>query len=215
MPSSDIKTAGYLPPSIRLNIPCIPSYDCIVLATHTLADQNDESLRKWKESLGLGSGESISDPKDSRKVILLSLGLEVEGRPDIVIDLTQAGALETLNKKPFTIKEGATFRMKARFRVQHDILSGMKYVQVVSRMGVKQKMQEMIVSLPLLKLVLRARSVLMALLGLLLSQHDRQARVREEVYVPPRFPLHLASQHPPLSNSLTLSQSSPRPHPPG
>lgn len=110
------------------------------------SDQNDESLRKWKESLGLGSGNTISDPNDPRKVILLSLGLEVEGRSDIVIDLTQSGALETLNKKPFTIKEGATFRMKARFRVQHDILSGMKYVQVVSRMGVKQKMQEMIVS---------------------------------------------------------------------
>jgi hypothetical protein len=78
-------------------------------------------------------------------VILLSLGLEVEGRPDIVIDLTQKGALDTLNKKPFTIKEGATFRMKARFRVQHEILSGMKYVQVVSRMGAKTKMQEMIV----------------------------------------------------------------------
>jgi Rho GDP-dissociation inhibitor len=78
-------------------------------------------------------------------VILLSLGLEVEGRPDIVIDLTQKGALDTLIKKPFTIKEGATFRMKARFRVQHEILSGMKYVQVVSRMGAKTKMQEMIV----------------------------------------------------------------------
>jgi Rho GDP-dissociation inhibitor len=113
----------------------------------TLIDQNDESLRKWKESLGLGSGNTISDPNDPRKVILLSLGLEVEGRSDIIIDLTQTGALESLNKKPFTIKEGATFRMKARFRVQHDILSGMKYVQVVSRMGIKQKMQEMIVRL--------------------------------------------------------------------
>lgn len=40
-------------------------------------DQNDESLRKWKESLGIGSGTSISDPKDPRKVIILSLGLEV------------------------------------------------------------------------------------------------------------------------------------------
>lgn len=37
------------------------------------------------------------------------------------------------------------FRMKARFKVQHQILSGLKYVQVVSRMGVKNKMQEMIV----------------------------------------------------------------------
>jgi hypothetical protein len=90
-------------------------------------------------------------------VILLSLGLEVEGRPDIVIDLTQKGALDTLNKKPFTIKEGATFRMKARFRVQHEILSGMKYVQVVSRMGAKTKMQEMIVCVFRLSLIFSFR----------------------------------------------------------
>ncbi|KAK5741918.1 rho GDP dissociation inhibitor [Elasticomyces elasticus] len=107
-------------------------------------DQNDESLRKWKESLGIGSGKSISDPNDPRKCIILSLGLEVEGRSDIVIDLTKPGALDGLNKHPFTIKEGATFRMKACFKVQHQILSGMKYVQVVSRVGLKNKMQEMI-----------------------------------------------------------------------
>ncbi|KAK4936467.1 hypothetical protein LTR28_010160, partial [Elasticomyces elasticus] len=39
-------------------------------------DQNDESLRKWKESLGLGSGTPLSDPNDPRKVIIKSLGLE-------------------------------------------------------------------------------------------------------------------------------------------
>ncbi|KAF2723889.1 E set domain-containing protein [Polychaeton citri CBS 116435] len=107
-------------------------------------DANDESLRKWKESLGIGSGDTISDPKDPRKVIILSLGLEVEGRSDIIIELSAPDALETLNKKPFSIKEGATFRMKARFKVQHQILSGLKYIQVVSRMGVKNKMQEML-----------------------------------------------------------------------
>jgi Rho GDP-dissociation inhibitor len=81
-------------------------------------------------------------------VIIFSLGLEVQGRQDIIIDLTKPGALEDLNKHPFTIKEGATFRMKARFRVQHEVLSGLKYVQVVSRMGVRNKMQEMIVRRP-------------------------------------------------------------------
>ncbi|KAI5250242.1 E set domain-containing protein [Aureobasidium subglaciale] len=106
--------------------------------------QNDESLRKWKESLGIGSGTTIGDASDPRKVIIVSLGLEVEGRPDIIIDLSSQGALESLKSKPFTIKEGATFRMKARFRVQHQILSGMKYVQVVKRMGISNKMQEMI-----------------------------------------------------------------------
>jgi Rho GDP-dissociation inhibitor len=80
-------------------------------------------------------------------VVILSLGLEVEGRPDIILDLQKSSALEDLKNHPFTIKEGATFRMKARFRVQHQILSGMKYVQVVSRAGLKNKSQEMIVSL--------------------------------------------------------------------
>lgn len=108
-------------------------------------DANDESLNKWKASLGLGTGKDLSDPNDPRKVIILSLALEVQGRPDFVIDLTKPSALETLDKQPFTIKEGCQFRMKARFKVQHQILSGMKYVQVVSRMGMKNKMQEMIV----------------------------------------------------------------------
>lgn len=76
---------------------------------------------------------------------MLSLGLEVQGRPDIIIDLKTAGAVESLKSKPFVIKEGATFRMKTTFRVQHQILSGMKYVQVVKKMGFSNKTQEMIV----------------------------------------------------------------------
>ncbi|PSN61866.1 rho-gdp dissociation inhibitor [Corynespora cassiicola Philippines] len=109
-------------------------------------DQNDESLRKWKESLGLGGGKDLSDPSDPRKCIILSLGLEVEGRPDIIIDLKEPGAIDALKDKPFTIKEGAQFRMKAQFKVQHEILAGLKYVQVVKRAMISNKMQEMMVS---------------------------------------------------------------------
>lgn len=72
--------------------------------------------------------------------------VQVQGRPDIIIDLKAPGAVDSLKNKPFTIKEGAQFRMKATFKVQHQILSGLKYVQVVKRMGVGNKMQEMIVS---------------------------------------------------------------------
>lgn len=70
--------------------------------------------------------------------------LQVEGRPDIIIDLTPPGAVEALKDKPFTIKEGAKFRMKATFKVQHQILSGMKYIQSVKRHGIGNKIQEMI-----------------------------------------------------------------------
>ncbi|KAF2658763.1 rho-gdp dissociation inhibitor [Lophiostoma macrostomum CBS 122681] len=110
-------------------------------------DEHDESLRKYKESLlgaEVAAGNTISNPNDPRKCIILSLGLEVAGRPDIIIDLKSPGAVEALEKKPFTIKEGAEFRMKVCFQVQHQILAGLKYVQVVKRSVISQKQQEMI-----------------------------------------------------------------------
>lgn len=65
-------------------------------------DENDESLKRYKESLGIGSsGNQILDEKDPRLVIIQSLGLEVQGRPDTVIDLTGPGAVEQLKKKTF------------------------------------------------------------------------------------------------------------------
>ncbi|MCJ1354785.1 MAG: hypothetical protein MMC33_004775 [Icmadophila ericetorum] len=110
-------------------------------------DQEDESLNRWKASLGIAAstGPLALDPNDPRTCIIESLALEVEGRPDIVIDLTAPGATEKLKDKPFTIKEGAVFRMKARFRVQHGVLSGLKYVTAVKRKGIRVgKDQEML-----------------------------------------------------------------------
>lgn len=87
------------------------------------------------------------DPSDKRKCVITSLGLEVSGRQDIVIDLSGPEASKSLKDKPFTIKEGSKFRMKAQFRVQHEVLSGLKYIQVVKRKGMKVgKDEEMLVS---------------------------------------------------------------------
>ena len=71
----------------------------------------------------------------------------MEGRSDVVIDLSAPGALEGLKDKPFTIKEGATFRIKVVFQVHHEVLSGLKYLQVVKRKGIRvSKDEEMLVS---------------------------------------------------------------------
>ncbi|EEH40322.2 rho GDP-dissociation inhibitor [Paracoccidioides lutzii Pb01] len=112
-------------------------------------DANDESLKRWKASLGLGTGSSISDPNDPRKCIIKSLALEVEGRDDITIDLSSPGSVDKLKDQPFTIKEGSRFRIKATFVVQHEVLSGLKYIQVVKRKGVRiSKDEEMLGSYP-------------------------------------------------------------------
>jgi Rho GDP-dissociation inhibitor len=66
----------------------------------------------------------------------------------VVIELSAPGALEALKDKPFTIKEGATFRIKVVFQVHHEVLSGLKYLQVVKRKGIRvSKDEEMLVSL--------------------------------------------------------------------
>lgn len=74
--------------------------------------------------------------------------MDSPGRGPVTIDLSTAGSESTLKDKPFKIKEGAKFTMSATFRVQHEILSGLHYVQIVKRKGVRvSKDSEMIVSL--------------------------------------------------------------------
>jgi len=100
-------------------------------------DAGDESLNRWKASLGLAAGKPLGDPNDPRKVIIEEMALEVTGQPDIVVNLTQPDALKTLTNHPFSITEGSEYRMKIKFRVQHEVISGLRYLQVVKRKGIR------------------------------------------------------------------------------
>ncbi|KAK4188316.1 immunoglobulin E-set [Podospora australis] len=105
------------------------------LAEYQKMDENDESLQRYKASLGLSGGKDISDPSDPRVCIIKSLTMESPGRDPVVIDLSTPGSVETMKKTPFKIKEGAAFTMSAQFKVQHEILSGLHYVQAIKRKG--------------------------------------------------------------------------------
>lgn len=110
-------------------------------------DADDEALNRWKASLGIGAGgagTSIGEPGDKRTAVILELALEVDGRSNVVIDLTAPDALKNLSTKPFTIKEGAKFSMRVKFRIQHEVISGLRYLQLVKRKGVRvDKSEEM------------------------------------------------------------------------
>ncbi|KAG0039274.1 hypothetical protein BGZ82_009006 [Podila clonocystis] len=93
-------------------------------------DAHDESLVRWKQSLGIASS-GVSKLDDPHNVVVLQLSLEVAGRPDVILDLTKSEA--ELKDHSFTIKEGVEYRLKVLFKVQHEVVSGLRYMQVVKR----------------------------------------------------------------------------------
>lgn len=70
-------------------------------------------------------------------MIVKQLALVVEGRPDVVLDLTQN--LAEIKKKTFSVKEGILYQIRIDFFVQREIVTGLKYVQKITRLGAPGK----------------------------------------------------------------------------
>lgn len=97
-------------------------------------DKDDDSLAKYKKTL-LGDGPVAADPT-APNVTVTRLTLVCAAAPSqITMDLT--GDLAALKKETFVMKEGVEYRAKINFRVNNEIVSGLKYVQHTHRAGVK------------------------------------------------------------------------------
>ncbi|XP_063164683.1 rho GDP-dissociation inhibitor 2 isoform X1 [Candoia aspera] len=97
-------------------------------------DKDDESLAKYKKSL-LGDASVVADPTVPN-VTVTRLTLVCDSAPGpITMDLT--GDLEALKKEIFVLKEAAAYKIKIHFKVNREIVSGLKYVQHTYRKGVK------------------------------------------------------------------------------
>ncbi|KAJ1407331.1 Rho protein GDP-dissociation inhibitor [Sesbania bispinosa] len=97
-------------------------------------DKDDESLRKWKEQL-LGSVDiSVVGENKEPEVKIVSLTIICPGRPDLILPIP----FTTDSKKSiFTLKEGSQYRLKFSFIVSNNIVSGLKYTNVVWKTGVR------------------------------------------------------------------------------
>ncbi|XP_063044314.1 rho GDP-dissociation inhibitor 3 [Engraulis encrasicolus] len=97
-------------------------------------DKDDESLTKYKQAL-LGAGPVVADPTiPNVQVTRLTLMCDAAPGP-ITMDL--AGDLEALKKANFTMKEGVDYRVKIHFKVNREIVSGLKYVHLTYRKGLR------------------------------------------------------------------------------
>lgn len=101
-------------------------------------DAEDESLAKWKASLGLGGGDLYPvKAGDNRRVVIVLMKLQFPEQPelkDVVIDLEDADGNTIANKEiKFQIKEKSIYQLVVRFRVQHEIITGLKYLHLVKK----------------------------------------------------------------------------------
>ncbi|TRM68243.1 immunoglobulin E-set [Schizophyllum amplum] len=110
-------------------------------------DAEDESLARWKASLGIVPGVTGGDTSGPR-VTVLTLELMSPTLPAgkaISFDLSNPARIADLKKTPITIKEGVEYNVRIQFKVNHSIISGVRYMQVVKRAGVRvDKMEQML-----------------------------------------------------------------------
>ncbi|GMI44300.1 hypothetical protein TrCOL_g11350 [Triparma columacea] len=94
-------------------------------------DAGDESLRKYKENLlGKAAKGDLGDTADPRKVVVTEFRVVFEDKkvPDVVYDLSTDEGVKVMQDKGLKIKEGSGFKFELSFRVNHEILTGLKFV---------------------------------------------------------------------------------------
>lgn len=106
-------TPGYTPPAK------------VDLETLKKLDADDESLQKYKKDL-LGTGETLDEGGSNVLVKKLDICFdEKEGKPNISLDLT--GDLSKLKSEHVRIKEGVRYKLMISFRVQREIVAGLRF----------------------------------------------------------------------------------------
>lgn len=78
---------------------------------------------------------------DPRRVVLVEMRVICEGRPeDVVFRCETEDDKKKIKDTPFVLKEGCNYKITLSFRVQHEIVTGLKYVNTVYRKGIKGKL---------------------------------------------------------------------------
>lgn len=96
-------------------------------------DEEDESLRRYKEALLGSAANAIPFPQNPKSVILESFTICVENQPERTISLMDESALANTTCEAIPIPEGANYHIKVNYYVQRDIVTGLQYAQSVYR----------------------------------------------------------------------------------
>lgn len=87
--------------------------------------------------------------KDPRKLIVTEFRVTFNGpTPDVVFNLDNAAGTTLLARNGMEIAEGAEYKFRISFRVQHEILAGLKFCNKMKKVGLSNSDSLMIGSYP-------------------------------------------------------------------
>ncbi|XBJ13313.1 hypothetical protein VPH35_017684 [Triticum aestivum] len=122
--------------------PQVPLKDLLHLHKGEEEEQEDESLRRWKEQLlgpdalhttnllALALGAETVEPE----VTILNLTILAPGRPDLVLPIP---FVPDDKGHAFALKDGTAYSFRFSFTVSNNIVSGLKYSHTVWKTRVK------------------------------------------------------------------------------
>ena len=100
-------------------------------------DAGDESLRKYKESLlGAAARGDLGDVKDKRRVVVAEFRVVFEDSAkykDIVHTLDTPEGVAKMTAEGISMVEGCGFKFQLKFRVNGEIVTGLKFKNKVSK----------------------------------------------------------------------------------
>lgn len=86
----------------------------------------------------LGVGVFVSaETDDPRHVVVESFSIVVDGRDPIVLKLSTEEEQKSAADRRLVFKEGQTYRTRVQFRVQHDVVLGLKFTNSVYKMKMR------------------------------------------------------------------------------
>lgn len=98
-------------------------------------DTEDESLRKYKEQLLGAAAKGVPKTDDPRRVVVETFGLKFPDgeHPDIIREVDTPEKVTKLENEPINIKEGVKYQFVVTYRVQHDIVPALHFVNTIKK----------------------------------------------------------------------------------
>jgi len=98
-------------------------------------EKNDPAMLKYLESLGIDPNY-VAPKNDNRRLVVKEFAIIFkEEHPAITLKFETEADIQNAKKKPLVIKEGAEYKTRVTFRVQHNVVLGLKILNTVSKLG--------------------------------------------------------------------------------